>query len=132
MTSEEVFDQSILNSIKKLLMLEEDYDYFDEDVKIHINSVLRILNQLGIGKENFSIGSSEEKWSDFIDIDPDRYYKYPIDMIKSYTYMKVKQMFDPAANSFVVNSYDNQIKELEWRIQVMADIPIKDKVEGNG
>lgn len=124
MTSAEVMDQSILTSIKKLLLIEEDYDYFDPDIIIHINSVLRICNQIGIGKRNFSIGSAEEKWSDFIDIDPNRYYDFPIDTVKSYVYLRVKQLFDPAANSFVVTSFENQIKELEWRMQVMADIPI--------
>lgn len=132
MTSAEVMDQSILTSIKKLLMVEENYEYFDPDIIIHINTVLRILNQIGVGKENFSIGSADEKWSDFIDIPEDRYYQYPIDCIKTYVYLKVKQLFDPAANSFVVNSFDNQIKELEWRIQVMADRPIKEEDVQNG
>ena len=34
--------ESILNSIKKLLMLSEDDTSFDTDIIIHINSVLSI------------------------------------------------------------------------------------------
>ena len=41
-------DESILTSIKKLLGIPEDYEHFDQDIIIHINSVFMILNQLGV------------------------------------------------------------------------------------
>ena len=40
---------SILTSIKKLLGIDESYTEFDIDIIMHINSVLMILNQLGVG-----------------------------------------------------------------------------------
>ena len=40
---------SILTSIKKLLGIPEEYTAFDADLLIHINSVLAILTQMGIG-----------------------------------------------------------------------------------
>lgn len=47
---------SILNSIKKLLGIANDYKEFDTDIIIQINSVFMILHQLGIGpKEGFHI-----------------------------------------------------------------------------
>ena len=40
---------SILTSIKKLLGIAEDYEHFDQDLIIHMNSVLSVLTQLGVG-----------------------------------------------------------------------------------
>ena len=39
-------DESILNSIKKLLGIAEDYNYFDQDIIMDINAALMILTQL--------------------------------------------------------------------------------------
>lgn len=41
--------ESILTSIKKLLGITEEYEHFDQDLIIHINSVFSILSQLGVG-----------------------------------------------------------------------------------
>ena len=41
-------DESILTSIKKLLGLTEDYTAFDDQLIIHINSVILVLKQIGV------------------------------------------------------------------------------------
>ena len=40
---------SILTSIKKILGITEEYEHFDPDIIMHINSAFMILNQLGVG-----------------------------------------------------------------------------------
>lgn len=46
---------SILTSVKKLLGLPADYEAFDPDIVMYINTVLMILSQMGVGpKEGFS------------------------------------------------------------------------------
>ena len=61
-------DESILVSIKKLLGITEDYDYFDQDIVMHINAAFMVLTQLGIGpSEGFLITDDTDTWSDFID-----------------------------------------------------------------
>ena len=40
--------ESILTSIKKMLGITEEYEHFDSDLIIHINSVFMILTQLGV------------------------------------------------------------------------------------
>ena len=40
--------ESILTSIKKLLGIAEEYDHFDNDIIMHINSVFMILIKLGV------------------------------------------------------------------------------------
>lgn len=109
---------SILTSIKKLLGITEEYEHFDTDLIIHINSVFSILTQLGIGPENgFSIIDDTSKWSDFLN---DKYDKR-LEMIKSYVYMKVKLMFDPPTNSSLLESMTRFTNEFEWRANVVVD-----------
>ena len=111
--------ESILTSIKKLLGIAEEYTHFDADLIMHINSVLSILTQIGVGPaEGFSIKDESSVWEDFV---PEN-SKW--ELIKSYTYMKVKLLFDPPLSSAVIESTNRIISELEWRIQVAAD-PVK-------
>ena len=109
-------DESILTSIKKLLGITEDYDYFDQDIVMHINAAFMVLTQLGIGpSEGFLITDDTDTWSDFIDDSTN------LGSIQSYVYMKVKLMFDPPQNSFTVDSMTKLVNELEWRLNVAAD-----------
>ena len=51
---------SILTSVKKLLGITEECTDFDADLILHINSVLMILTQIGVGpSEGFSIKDKE-------------------------------------------------------------------------
>ena len=108
--------ESILISIKKLLGITEEYDQFDPDIIMHINSVFMILTQLGIGPaEGFSIEDDTSIWSDFIK-DANK-----IEAVKSYVYLKVKLLFDPPLSSAVIDSTNRLINELEWRLNVIAE-----------
>ena len=106
---------SILTSIKKMLGIADDYTIFDEDIKMHINSVLMILNQMGVGpSEGFFIEDKYSSWSDFIKGSNK-------EAIKSYVYLKVKLLFDPPLSSAVIESMNRQIAEFEWRICMVSD-----------
>lgn len=108
---------SILNSVKKKLGIQEDYPHFDEDIIMDINSVFMILNQLGVGPdEPFTIEDEDTYWDDFID-------NTRIEAVKSYMYMRVRLMFDPPTSGFLVDSLKKQIDELEWRMLVQAETP---------
>ena len=109
---------SILQSTKKNLGLAENYTVFDEDVIMHINSVFSTLNQLGIGPlEGFAITDESSVWEDFLT-------DVRLNSVKSYVYLRVKLLFDPPTTSFVLEALKEQIKELEWRMQVYRDSPI--------
>ena len=115
--------ESILTSIKKMLGIVEEYTHFDADLIMHINSVLSILNQIGVGpSEGFSIKDKNDVWEDFIT------EEFKLELVKSYTYMKVKILFDPPLTSAVIESMNRLTSELEWRIQVATD-PVKGKRE---
>lgn len=109
-------EESILTSIKKLLGIEKDYTHFDPDIIMHINSVLAILNQLGVGPaEGFCIVDNTAIWSDFIGTE------MKLQSVKSYIYLKVKMLFDPPLSSAVMEAINHMISEAEWRLNVAAE-----------
>lgn len=106
-------ETSILTTIKKLLGLPDDYTVFDLDVITHINSAFSTLTQLGVGPPvGFMIEDDSAVWTDFI-VDDLQY-----NAVKTYIYLRVKQVFDPPATSYLISAFDEQIKELEWRLNV--------------
>ena len=107
---------SILNSIKKLLGITEEYTHFDQDIIMHINSVFMILNQIGIGPDKcFTINDKTTKWDEFIQ-------EEHIEAVKTYMYMKVRLMFDPPSSSVITEAIKKNISELEWRLSIIAEI----------
>lgn len=109
--------ESILTSIKKLLGIAEEYEHFDPDIVMHINSVFMTLTQLGVGpSEGFYITDEEAIWSDFIS-DPNK-----LQAVKTYMYLKVRLVFDSASlGSATLSAYERQIQELEWRLNHDAE-----------
>lgn len=108
--------ESILDSIKKLLGIESDYDAFDTDVIIHINSVFMVLNQLGVGPEKpFVIHGKDEQWSNF---DPNLEM---VEAVKSYMYLKIRLLFDPPNSGVLHQAMERQISEFEWRLNIQAE-----------
>ena len=108
--------ESILTSIKKLLGIPEDYEHYDADIIMHINSVFMILNQLGVGPSNgFSITDKTAVWGNFIS-DNDN-----LEAVQSYVYMKVRLLFDPPLSSAVMECMNRMIGELEWRLNSEAE-----------
>ena len=112
-------NESILTSIKKLLGITEDYTYFDTDIIIHINTVIMILLQMGVGTEGFHITGKTEVWSDFIGDDT------MLEMAKTYIYLKVRLIFDPPQGGGVMDAIENTISELEWRLNSEVDYHTK-------
>lgn len=108
---------SILTSIKKLLGINEDYEHFDADIIMHINSVLMILTQLGVGpEEGFSIQDKTKTWGDFLGKDATL-----LEGVRSYVYMKVRMVFDPPTSTATVESMTRLANELEWRLNLVGE-----------
>ena len=107
-------DSSILGTIRKMVGPAEDYEYFDTDLIININSAFSRLCQLGVGPETpFRITGPEQTWSDFIS----NGYQ---EEIKQYIYLKTRLIFDPPANGSLVNIYKEEIEKLEWLLKEVA------------
>lgn len=105
-------NDSILDTTKKILGLESDYEAFDLDIILHINSVFFELQQLGVGPDKgFVINDKTSKWDEFIG-------EESINAVKSLMALKVKLLFDPPATSFHLKAIEDQIVKLEWRLNV--------------
>lgn len=106
--------QSILLTIKKMLGIAEEYHAFDIDIVTNINAVFLTLNQLGVGPTMpFQITGDSETWNDFLK-DQEAFMAG----VQTYIYMRVRLMFDPPTNSFLVDSLRKQCDELEWRFMI--------------
>lgn len=111
---------SILISIKKLLGIPAEDTSFDADIIIHINTVFSILQQIGVGpRTGFSISDDTATWSEFVsDLSL-------LEMVKTYVLHKVRMQFDPPSNSTLMKAMENNIAELEWRMNAVVDYELK-------
>ena len=108
--------ESILTSVKKMLGIPEDYDHFDTDIIMHINSVFMTLNQIGVGPaDGFSIEDDRATWFEYV-----RSTKQ-LQAIKSYMFLKVRLLFDPPSSSVVAECMKQQAAEFEWRLNIAAE-----------
>ena len=101
---------SILADVKAMLGIEwNNYD-FDNELKIFINSALSTLEMLG-APTRATVEDQEATWAQLLGpADPPE--------IKPFVYLKVKQLFDPQQNAFLVTAMQHQLDELSWRITV--------------
>lgn len=111
---------SILDSTKQSLGLATDYTPFDSQIIMHINSVLGILHQLGIGPEDgFAITDSSAEWADLLaDVKP-------LNTVQSYVYLRVRYLFDPPGTSFALSAMQEQFRELEFRINLYRETQLE-------
>lgn len=108
---------SILDGTKKALGVHADYDVFDPDIIMHINTVFSTLHQLGIGPiEGFFIEDAAPTWTDFLGGTDAR-----LNSVKSYMYLKVRMLFDPPTTSYLINAMKEQAEEIEWRLNVVRE-----------
>lgn len=102
---------SILNDVKQSIGIVPDYEVFDPQLIICINSVFSTLHQLGCGpSEGFSIEGPETEWGAYVKTDR-------LNFIRSYVIMKVHLMFDPPTSSIAMEALKQQCEEYEWRIR---------------
>ncbi len=122
-------EQSILKSVKKALGIAATDTAFDLDILMHINTAFATLNQLGVGPEQgLAIEDDSTLWAAFYGTDP-RWSS-----IRTYTFLKVRSIFDPPQSGYAVDAVKEQIAELEGRLQIFRestqwvdpnDVPLK-------
>lgn len=108
-------DESVLNTIKKMLGLDASYDAFDTDILVNINSVIQALSQLGVCTSSKVITGASETWSYLLDNFSD------VSSVKTYIYIKVRVLFDPPSSSYVLQALSEQAKEIEWRLLMQVE-----------
>lgn len=96
-----------------MLGVSTDDTNFDRELIIYINGALMIMNQLGVGPSSgYVITDKTNTWDQFLSERTD------LEAVKTAVYLRVRLVFDPPQNSFLVESIKEQSKEYEWRIEI--------------
>ena len=110
--------ESILTSIKKLLGPSGEYEAFDTDIIIHINTALMDLRRLGVGPvTGFRIEDETTTWNDFLSEEE----MLRLESIKDYVYLNVRMLFDPPTNGSHMDAMSKRIEKLEWTINMAVE-----------
>ena len=107
---------SILNDVKKVVGLSPDYDEFDLDIIMHINTIFSVLEQLGLGPVGgYMITDGTEEWDAFLGDD------LRMNSVKTYMYLRVRLLFDPPQTAHAIAATERQIEEFGWRLSVTRE-----------
>lgn len=96
-----------------MLGLESDYEPFDQELLVYINSALFSLMQLGVGpSDGFDVNGAEETWKDFLGDNLKQ-----LKAVKSYIYFDVRLAWDPPSSGTVAKQFQEKHEELGWRLR---------------
>lgn len=111
-------DELILDTIKATLGLPKDYSPFDAELIVHINSVVSVLRQLGVGPDEGILVTKDTTWSQLL-VDND---EKQLEDVKTLIFLRVKMIFDSSSMAaHHISAFQKIIEELEWRITVAAN-----------
>jgi len=111
-----VATQSILDSVKAALDLEEDNVDFDVPIIMHINSAFATLWQIGLGPSaGYEIEDSDATWDAFYGTSK-RY-----NAIRTYVCLFVKNLFDPPQTAHHARAMEENLRQHEWRLNVTRE-----------
>lgn len=106
-------ENSILNDVKAVIGIMDDYGYYDPQIIMHINTMFEALNQMGVGPEvPYHITGVENTWDEFTTGSV-----CSIESVKTYIGLRVRIVFDPPNNSSLIEATNKLIEEFEWRLR---------------
>lgn len=107
---------SILLSMKDMVGINPEDGDFDLSLINNINAAILTLNQIGVGSDRvFIISGPEQTWDDFIGDAAE------LENVKLYIYLKLRLTFDPPTNAFVADAIKEQIREMDFRLNVQTE-----------
>lgn len=116
----DVLNESILLTIRKLRVGNDDDTSFDGDLLTAINTAIMILNQHNVGARGFMVLGTDETWQDFLGEDYSR-----LQGVVTYVDTYVRLQFDPPQSSYHTNLLKETRDELQWRLNVLTDPSIE-------
>lgn len=116
------YEDSVLLTTKKVLGIDQNYQAFDVDITILINSSIFTLRQVGFAGIDplFRVDSMMDLWRDYLGPNADA------ELVKTYIWMATRLAFDPPATSFAIDAMTKIRDEALWRIQVAFDTVLTD------
>lgn len=114
---------SILNSVKSLLGINEDDGSYDTDVLVNVNAAIARLTQLGVGPSSgFFVDSADVTYEDFLGEKTTQK-----NLVRQYLYIKTRIVFDASTmSSSLLNSFREEVNELEFRLLVQNELTDKE------
>ncbi len=110
------YRDSILTSTKIAMGIIPEYNMFDDQLIMLINSTFLTLQQIGIGPtDGYEIEGADETWADYLGS------KKLFNAVKTFVHMDVRLHFDPPSNSSAIQAVKDQLSELTWRLNVLAE-----------
>jgi hypothetical protein len=107
---------SILLTIRTMLGIPDGFDGFDVPILSGINSAIFSLSQLGVGPDGgLVVTDDSQTWTELYDGVTN------LESVKAYVWLKTRLIFDPPGTSFLLTAIQNQVVELEWRLQTEVD-----------
>lgn len=104
---------SILDTVKQALLIPVDYDVFDPQVVMYINSAFSALNQIGLGpEEGFVVTDNTQLWSQFIGNEK------RIENLKVYVCVRARLLFDPPTTAYLVEALQGEAEQALWRLSI--------------
>lgn len=112
----EVNESSILDDVKKVLMIGPTDTSFDVDIIMGINTAISSLHDLGVGPSPaIEISDKTTKWSALFGSDTS------MAQAKTYVSLMVKDDFDPTGTAHVRNARKARIDELGSKLMYKHD-----------
>jgi len=110
-------DESILLTVREALGVPKEYEGFDTQIIVGINSALMSLMQLGVGpSEGVTVTGITETWTDVLSVFTN------IESVKAYILLKTRLLFDPPQTAHLVAAIEKQIDEIGWRLSVQSSV----------
>lgn len=108
---------SVLDDVKTMLgeMIDES---FDDQIVLLIDVAITPLTQVGALKALSGPIDADTEWEDIVVNPPHETLNNALSAIKQYVYLNVKLLFDPPVSG-VTNIFEEKIKEMLWRIEVI-------------
>lgn len=108
---------SILDTIKEMVVSNVNDGSFDVDLIVLINNSFSKLVSMGVGpKEGFLITDNTAVWADFLGDRPEL-----IPTLQAYIFASVKISFDMTASTVIRDVYTQIANENSWRLQIECD-----------
>lgn len=108
-------NESILDTTKKLCLIDPSDSSFDMQICSYINSVFVVLHQIGALDKLTPVTGPEATWGEYFTDDA------LLMAVTSYVSAKVKMKFDPPNGSSAMDALMQTIAEDEWRINSLVD-----------
>lgn len=107
-------NESIFDSIRKIIGTGELDEYFNPDLCFAINSVLMQAHSMGLVCDDYSISDNTKTWADILK----REDQINLHALISWAALRTRLLFDPPTSSILLNSIKEEADRLEWYIYI--------------